>query len=245
MRVFLMIMMVVWPLGVMAEDRLVRLYAPVDLVESGLMRHILPRFSLKTQVRVDLVETTDTADIILGPVGRALFQSDETIWHMNVIAGDHPGTLRLTEWLLGDVGKRTIFGFAPDGVPLFTPPAEAVLRTVEIVIDGDPVLGHTVAQAKCGRCHAVDEAGKMNSIGSTPSFFVLRSLENWQDRFMTFYVLNPHPAFTQIATITQPFAQNLPPPIVPVEMTLNQLQAVLAYVGTLKAADLGAPLEHQ
>lgn len=245
MRVLLMIMMVLWPLGALAEDRLVRLYAPVDLVDSGLMRHILPRFSLKTQVRVDLVETTDAADMILGSDGRAVFQSDETIWHMNVIAGDHPGTLRFADWLLSEVGKRTIFGFAPEGVPLFTPPAEAARRTVDIVVDGDPVLGHAVAQAKCGRCHAVDEAGKMNSIGSTPSFFVLRSLENWQERFTTFYVLNPHPAFTQIAGVTRPFAENLPPPIAPVKMTLNGLQAVLAYVGALKAADLGAPIDHQ
>ena len=85
----------------------------------------------------------------------------------------------------------------------------------------------------------------MSSIDSSPSFFALRSLPDWEDRFQTFYVLNPHPAFTQIADVTPPFPDELPSPIVPVEMTLEDVDAILAFVAALKPADLGAPLQHQ
>ena len=56
------------------NDRLVRLYADEALVQSGLMKHILPRFSLKTQVRVELVSADVQHDLTLGESGRALFQ---------------------------------------------------------------------------------------------------------------------------------------------------------------------------
>ena len=58
-------------------------------------------------------------------------------------------------------------------------------------------------------------------------------------------MLNPHPAFTQVADVTPPFHEERPPPIIPVEMTLDDLQAILAYVAALEPADLGAPIRHQ
>ena len=104
---------------------------------------------------------------------------------------------------------------------------------------------YTNPKQHCKRCHAVTSEGRINSIGSTPSFFVLRTLPDWSERFEQFYVLNPHPAFTQIAEVTPPFAQDRPPPIVPVEMTLGDLEAIVAYVAELAPADLGAPIQHQ
>ena len=85
----------------------------------------------------------------------------------------------------------------------------------------------------------------MLGIGSTPSFFVLRALKDWDIRFQTFYSLNPHPSFTQIAEVTEPFPVDRPSPIVPVELTLDEFDAILAYVSALKPADLGAPLQLQ
>ena len=74
---------------------------------------------------------------------------------------------------------------------------------------------------------------------------MLRSLPDWADRFDAFYALNPHPAFTQVEGVSEPFPENRPSPIVPIEMTLDEVEAVRAYVATMKAADLGAPLQHQ
>lgn len=57
--------------------------------------------------------------------------------------------------------------------------------------------------------------------------------------------MNPHPAFTQVAEVTPPFDETRPSPIVPVEITLDELENILAYVAVLSPADLGAPLEHK
>jgi hypothetical protein len=107
------------------------------------------------------------------------------------------------------------------------------------------VLGRKLSGELCGRCHVVYADDRMNDIGSTPSFFVLRAMRNWDVRFQTFYALNPHPAFTQVTDVTPPFPIDRPSPIVPVEMTLDDLEAILAYVSGIAPADLGAPLQHQ
>ena len=70
-------------------------------------------------------------------------------------------------------------------------------------------------------------------------------MPNWDTRFETFHLLNPHPSFTQIENVTEPFDPTLPPPIVPLTMTLDDLDAILAYVAGLEAADLGAPIQSQ
>ena len=245
--IILLMVMMWWPFSAMADGKLVRLYAPDVLTTSGLLRHILPRFSLKTQVRVELVNGADAAQIVLGTDGDALFQSaaDGTVWHVLNTAPDHAHASRLEAWLKSDVGQRTILGFAPEGKPVFVP-ALAATQTAEVLtVDGDAALGHDVSVSKCGRCHAADENGRLSDIGSTPSFFMLRSLPDWQDRFSAFFALNPHPSFTQVKDVTAPFPINRPPPIVPVELTLHEVEAIVAYVATLRAADLGAPLKHQ
>ena len=74
---------------------------------------------------------------------------------------------------------------------------------------------------------------------------MLRSLGDWEERFGAFYVLNPHPAFTQIPEVTAPFPIDRPSPIAPIELSIEELEAVMAYVALLDAADLGAPLVAQ
>lgn len=85
----------------------------------------------------------------------------------------------------------------------------------------------------------------MNAMASTPSFAVLRAMSDWDRRFQTFYILNPHPAFTQVEDVTEPFPINRPSPIAPMKITIDDLQAILAYVSGVEPADLGAPIEHQ
>jgi hypothetical protein len=236
--------MLVFPFALWADDRLVRLHAPEALVETGLLKHILPRFSLKTQVRVELV-SAGNAQLVLGDGGRPLFEGAGQVWKMDVPGAGHAGTDKLAAWLTSDIGARTIQGYAPDGEALFGPPE--IEETVVAVLDydGDAVLGHEVAVVKCARCHAVDDRTRWSSIGSTPSFAVLRTFEDWEGRFFAFYVLKPHAAFTQITDVTQPFPENRPSPIAPIELTLDEVDALVAYVAGIQAADLGKPLAHQ
>ncbi|UWR24339.1 c-type cytochrome [Sulfitobacter sp. S190] len=232
------------PQAALAEGKRVALHAPQELQDTGVLKYALPRFSLKTQISVALVPPAD-ADILLGAQGTPLFQGPAQLWHMDIRTVGDTDVDRLADWLTGEVGQRTILAFAPEGVPLFTAPQKIAKAAAQVSYDGDAIAGYAIAQAKCGRCHAVDEAGRKNDIGSTPSFFVLRAFSDWEQRFAGFYFLNPHPAFTQVADVTDPFAEDLPPAIVPVEMTLDDLEAMMAFVAEMAPADLGAPLQHQ
>ena len=232
-------------MGAVADDRLVRLSAPDALVDTGLFRNILPRFTLKTQVRVQLVALDDAADAALGPAGDPVFDGLGKTWHLEVLSEGHPGTQRFADWLASDVGQRTLAAYnAPSGAT-FGPPSvvEEVVEVVEMT--GDALLGHEVSLAKCTRCHAVDEATRGKGLASTPSFGVLRALSDWEYRFGAFYVLNPHPSFTIITDLTEPFPEDRPPPIVPIELTIEEVEAVMAYVAAMPATDLGAPIQHQ
>ena len=82
-------------------------------------------------------------------------------------------------------------------------------------------------------------------MGSTPSFPLLRTFSDWDERFESFYVLKPHAAFTQIEGVTPPFDIERPSPIVPMEITLEDLEAITAYVAIIAPADLGAPIKSQ
>ncbi|WP_236545245.1 c-type cytochrome [Tropicimonas marinistellae] len=246
MRVLILIILLFLPpVKAMAQERKVRLHAPETLVDTGLMRHILPRFSLKTQIRVELVDTPDQADIVLGSTGIPLFEGAGQVWHLEMRASDDGPPTRFSDWLQSDVGQRTVIGFAPEGEALFAPPTAQEAEAVVVTLDGDAALGQRVSRQKCIRCHSVDDETRMAGIGSTPSFSVLRSLSDWQDRFAAFFALNPHPAFTIVENVTPPFPDNRPPPIAPIRLSLEEVEAVVAYVAAMEAADLGAPLQHQ
>lgn len=242
---FVVVALGLWPVMSVADNRLVHLYAPDALVETGVLKYILPRFVLKNQVRVQLVAEPDIADMVLGDEGRALFHGAGRTWRMALRNPDHTGSQKLADWLTSEVGQRTVTGFAPDGVALFGLPEEGAVDTAQLAFDGDPALGLAVSRLKCIRCHRVDDQSRMSGIGSTPSFAVLRSLPDWEERFAAFYALNPHPSFTVIEGVTPPFPEDRPPPIHPVTMTLDEVEAVLAYVAGMDPADLGAPLIHQ
>jgi hypothetical protein len=73
----------------------------------------------------------------------------------------------------------------------------------------------------------------------------MRSFTDWRARFEAFFALNPHPSFTQVDGVTEPFDISRPSPIAPVEITLDELDAILAFVSRIPPADLGAPIQYQ
>jgi hypothetical protein len=226
---------------VAAQDKSFTLHAPEALLQTGFLKYLLPRFSLKTGVRINHVQ--GAADAVFGTDGTPVFAQGDTLWHLDAVTGPHTDAFQ--KWLLSDVGKRTIEAFAPDGTAMFSADI-AIVREIEtVVLTGDVVLGQETSLKQCGRCHVVHESNRMKTIGSTPSFALMRTFPDWQDRFETFYLLRPHPAFTQVTDITEPFGEHLPPPISPIEVTWAQIEAITAYVGSIAPADLGAPLQSQ
>ena len=226
-----------------ADSDRVQFYAAPALIDSGLVQHIRPRFSLKTQVGVDMVADLDAADLVLGADGRALFSGLGETWHLDV-RRDAAHVQKFADWLQSDIGARTLRSFAPQGEPIFTEPQVQEREVVELEISGDVALGARVSKIQCGRCHVI-ETGGMGGIGSTPSFAVMRSFDDWDVRFAGFYVMKPHAAFTQIEGVTDPFPIDRPSPIAPITLSLEDLEAMLAYVTSIAPADLGKPLAHQ
>ncbi|MFT4783521.1 MAG: hypothetical protein ACI9IV_001259 [Paracoccaceae bacterium] len=226
-----------------AQERSFRLSVPETLLDSGFIKYLLPRFSLKTSVRITVVAAGAQADAAFGDSGVPVFKGASILWHLQKTDGPH--TDRFHDWLVSDIGKRTIEAFEVDGGALFSGDVTAAVAVTELVYEGDTVLGETQSLKKCGRCHVINDSNRMDAIGSTPSFAVLRGFADWQGRFESFFVLKPHPAFTQIEEVTPPFGDQTPSPIVPIELTLDELDAIVAYVSTIEAADLGAPMQLQ
>ncbi|WP_170445487.1 c-type cytochrome [Ruegeria arenilitoris] len=218
------------------------LAAPDDVARSGLLKHILPRFSLKTGIRV-VADEGGAMVLTVGPPGQPVFQRGGNIYHLRV--QDDPRQARFQDWLLSDVGKRTVESFAPTEGGPFSASFEMVAAPESDAIEGDALLGEKLSLTHCGRCHVIGPQNRMNGLGSTPSFAVLRAMPDWSNRFQAFFALNPHPSFTQIEGITAPFDPERPPPIHPVTLTQDEVEAILAYVSVIRAADLGAPLKLQ
>lgn len=225
-----------------ATEEALGLAAPDVVVDSGLLKHILPRFSLKTSIRV-VPDRSGPMQVVTSEPGVPVFRANGVTYFLRI--GQDERQQRFRDWLTSDIGKNTVESFQPGGEPLFS----ARFDRIEIMetpdFDGNSALGARLSLVHCGRCHVIGPQNRMNGLGSTPSFAVLRSLPDWDTRFQEFYVRKPHGAFTQIEGVTPPFDAERPPPIVPVQMTLDDLDAILAFVARTPAADLGAPLQFQ
>lgn len=99
--------------------------------------------------------------------------------------------------------------------------------------------GEKLTLFNCGRCHVINERNRRGGIESTPSFAIIRSWENWEDKMRAFWALRPHIVFTQIARVTPSFPENRPPPIHPIHLTLSEVERIVEYARTLEPADLG------
>jgi len=234
------LLMFLLPLPAFAQDKAFNLSVPQELVQTGLIDYILPRFSLKTGVRITI---TDNAETALGDAGTPVFKGPERLWHLSPV--DAPAAVRFQDWLLSDIGKRTIEAFEADGTAPFSADVTEAVVEAAVQIEGDAVAGKALSLKKCGRCHVVAAENRMDAIGSSPSFALMRTFDDWQRRFEDFYVLRPHPAFTQVTGITPPFDPSLPSPIEPIVVAEEDIQAILAYVATVPPADLGAPIHSQ
>jgi mono/diheme cytochrome c family protein len=223
------------------EPREFRLDAPVALQQTGLIDHLLPRFALKTGRRGQLVTTEADVVIADGRGGTPAFARGDQVWSVRRLTDSDAGG-RFADWLLSDIGVNTIRSFAPLTGEGFSAVAQETV-VAEVVFEGDAVHGLDVSRVHCRRCHRVAVDGTGIGIGSAPSFMALRALPDWAARFAAFYALNPHPSFMLVEGISPAFDPMHPPPIVPVKLTLDEVEAVQAYVSGLPPADLGAEVE--
>ncbi|MEM0947727.1 MAG: hypothetical protein AAGK37_10000 [Pseudomonadota bacterium] len=250
------------------QEKTFVLAADARLTESGLLRFVVPRFALKHGIRPkvvasDAVEGSERADLIItervaaraigetiGSQPRAVFYTEDapaTSYAMLIIPGRDKGihATRFADWLQSEIGQKTVASFAADGQPAFLPGVRKVVIETAAEPTGDVNVGEKLALFHCGRCHVVSDKNRMGGIGSAPSFAALRALPGWQDKFLAFWTKNPHPSFTQVAGLTEPFDPDHPPHIAPVEITQEDIEAVFAYAATIPPKDLGAPISNQ
>lgn len=243
MRHLLTALLMMWLALPLRGEEALRLAVPEVLETSGFAQYLVPRFALKTGVRITRVDEAELAEMRFVTGDAAVFEGLGQRWGLTH-DGD-PRAQRFADWLRSDIGRKTIESFtAPDG-RRFVAVKPGAVAPVALDYTGDRVAGERLSLALCGRCHVINETNRMNGMGATPPFAVLRAMGDWDDRFVTFHLRNPHPSFTQIAEVTDPFDPTLPPPIVPLEMTQADLEAIIAYVSGIAPADLGAPLHLQ
>ncbi|WP_155326444.1 hypothetical protein [Alkalilacustris brevis] len=233
--------------GVAAEEpRSFSYLAPPELSESGFLDHVLPRFALRSGRRGEPAAQPEKADLWIGRAepGAVVFMArGDELRYAYRLQSDNAAARMFTDWLTAEPGHNTIAAFTPETGAGFTP-VEAKEEMLEITFEGDIVLGEQLAAEHCGRCHVTAEGGR-GGIGSTPSFQALRAMDDWAFRFMAFYALNPHPSFLRLHGVSPPFRHDRPPAIVPVELTLDEAEAIRAYAASLEPADLGEELQHQ
>lgn len=244
LTILLMVALGSGPAG--AQDKAFTLATSLSNAPGGLLRHILPRFTLKTGIRPEIVAENAPADARLANDGdRAVFQAGKAgpVWYLSV--GDDADAARFADWLTGEIGQKAVFAYRRDGAQAYFAIGEVQMEADVVTLDGDAVLGERLALQHCGRCHVISDKNKFGGIGSTPSFGALRTLPGWQDKFAAFWTLNPHPSFTQVEGMTEPFDPLRPPMIAPLEMTLEEAEAIAAYAATIPPKDLGGALTAQ
>jgi len=220
------------------------LSGPAALHETGFLRFLLPRFSLKTGIRIALQANNPEA-IISTDSGVPLMNGMGQVFYLQTTETDTPRgrkARRFAAWLDSDTGRRTVAQFTIDGAQIFAPIETLQVADTATIFDGNAARGEQFSFANCGRCHVVGDRNRMKGIGSTPSFPVLRSLPDWEERFSTFYARIPHPSLVQLEGVSEPFDPAFPPANQPLWLTLDELEDILTFVSGLAPADLGAPL---
>ncbi len=215
---------------------------PEQMLSEGFDKQLLPRFKFKHRITIAPVTEGD-ADMVFGAEGNRVFQRiDGEIVRLEIRTED-AGARTFLDWLRSGPGKAAIESFKPDGSQVYTTERAAVVIEKTETFDGDTATGSRLALVHCGRCHVVDERNRMGGIGSTPSFAALRGRSNWSDLFRAFWAHNPHPSFTQVAGVTEPFDPNKALHVAPVEITMEEVEAITAFVATLKPKELGRPVQ--
>ncbi len=234
-----------------SQDAL-RLRMTDDMIAAGFDRHILPRFKFRHRIDIQVVPSDGEADmafVVDGQGGQPAFATSDgntiRLVTLSTSNGAHEAAATFHAWLTSTPGKSAIDSFAPDGAPVYRSKVAVETPVAVEKVEGDIALGSDLAIVHCGRCHVVDARNRMGGIGSTPSFAALRARSNWSALFLQYYTENPHPSFTQIAGLTQPFTAARPSHVQPVELTISDVEAITAFVETLDPLDLGAPIQSQ
>ena len=95
--------------------------------------------------------------------------------------------------------------------------------------------GFELAREFCSRCHVIGDYNRMGGIGNSPSFPWMVKSADWQERFTTFYSRRPHPVFARVPGYARWSESD--PYYPPFEITLKEIDLIVAYVETLRSPE--------
>ena len=235
-----------------------RVSAAPELIDSGLIAWLTPRFRFKTRVTIDAAPhaSSDAADpdLLILPAAdapetsapRTPIASRDGAQYVAIALRDGEqgrNAKKLVSWLVSSAGARAIQKFEPETGAPFGPPGDAAPIQTAAAVSPEINQGEKLALQHCGRCHVISDKNKYGGIGSTPSFGALRTIPNWRAKFDAFWTLNPHPSFTQIEGVTEPFPPERPPHIAPIELSLEEAAAIAAFAASMAPKDLGGEVK--
>ncbi len=217
------------------------------VIPSELVQYVIPRFSLKTRIRFDQVESSGDIQLVTErpETGAEVLKlvSGETVYITAVGGAVESSDYRaFVDWLVSEPGRATIADFELDGRQIAIPTAADEAAPIEMVIVGNIDHGRELSSDHCRRCHKVDRADKYAGIDNAPSFHAMRSFDDWYIRFSRFYAVSPHKALISVegsgieknrALIT----------IAPIDLQMDDVNDIVAFVNSLTPLDLGKPIQ--
>ncbi len=217
------------------------------VIPSELVQYVIPRFSLKTRIRFDQVESSGDIQLVTErpETGAEVLKlvSGETVYITAVGGAVESSDYRaFVDWLVSEPGRATIADFELDGRQIAIPTAADEAAPIEMVIVGNIDHGRELSSDHCRRCHKVDRADKYAGIDNAPSFHAMRSFDDWYIRFSRFYAVSPHKALISVegsgieknrALIT----------IAPIDLQMDDINDIVAFVNSLTPLDLGKPIQ--
>lgn len=224
-------------------EEVLTLRLPPEMVENGFAKHLLPRFTLRSRIRVDPVqgEAGAMAGLAVGGGLPVFMDQAGQVFHLVFLdAGMTAEIQSFADWLQSGPGRAAIEAFPIGGTPLYRPVAVQEDAEKHPTFDGDAARGLALAKLHCQRCHVVDPSKPFAGIGSSPSFAAMRSFMDWEQQFSKFYMANPHRGLITVKDVATPREVV---PIAPIVLTLEQIDDILSYVNSLTPKDLGAPLQ--
>lgn len=94
------------------------------------------------------------------------------------------------------------------------------------------VAGRKLAIKHCARCHVIGDYNRLGGIGSTPSFQAMTTLDDYKERFKTFFQRRPHPVFVRVPGYPR-WSNTLP--YAPVfKITTKQINDILHFAESLE-----------
>ena len=216
-------------------------------VPADLIQYIVPRFSLKTRIRFDRVDSAGDIQLVTERPERGTqvlqLVSGEIVYIQAVgDAAQSADYQEFVEWLVSDPGRATIADFQIDGQQVAIPAKAREAAPIEIIIVGDPDHGQQLSWNHCRRCHKVDRADKYGGIGNAPSFHAMRSFDDWYLRFSTFYTVSPHKALISVKGSGIETNRELIT-IAPIDLQMSDINDIVAFVYSLTPLDLGKPIQ--